>query len=235
LNLEIYPKKIFLILSFTILVLLLANIAGIVLWFYFDRNTVIQFFTPLVDFNTENNIPTLYSSLTLMCSSLLLFFITSLHKKKGNPYLYWLILAILFLFLSIDETASIHEMLIEPVTKLLHVSGFFFYAWVIPYGVALVLLSAFYMKFLFSLPKKIMYLFLVSGATFVTGSIGFELLGGRHHHLYGDRDIKYSFLYTCEESLEMLGIAIFIYTLLLYISCQFKPLSISISEPVQNR
>ncbi len=79
-----------------------------------------------------------------------------------------------------------------------------------------------------SLPKKIMILFIVSGTTFVAGAIGFEMLCGRHHALYGKNDLVYSIFYTCEEFLEMLGIVIFIYTLLLYIASQFKLLTISI-------
>jgi len=37
-------------------------------------------------------------------------------------------------------------------------------------------------------------------------------------------------LYTCEELLEMVGIGIFIYALLIYLAEQFKPLTISLSE-----
>lgn len=230
---EVSPRQIFIKLSVIILILLSANVTGIVFRFYLGHNTVTQWFYPLFDFNTEKNIPTLYSSLTLICSCILLLCIASIHKRLGSPYFYWLGLTIVFLFLSIDEIASIHEMLIAPVTKLLHVSGFFFYAWVIPYGSALILFVIFYLKFLLSLPRKIMYLFLVSGTTFITGAIGFELLGGRQHNLYGDNNIRYSLFYTCEESFEMLGIAIFIYTLLLYISSQFKPFTLSINESIK--
>ncbi len=230
---EISPRQIFIKLSVIILILLSANISGILFRLYLGHNNITQWLYPLFDFNTEKNIPTLYSSFTLLCSCILLVCIASIHKRLGHPYFYWSGLAIIFLFLSIDEIASIHEMLIAPVTKLLHVSGFLYYAWVIPYGSALILFVLFYLKFLLNLPRKIMYLFLVSGTTFITGSMGFELLGGRQHYLYGDNNIKYSFLYTYEESFEMLGIAIFIYTLLLYISSQFKPLTISINESIK--
>jgi hypothetical protein len=229
LHLDVYPKQVFLHLALVILILLSANIIGIIFRFYFDNNAV-QWFIPLFDFNTENNVPTLYSAFTLICSCILLSCIASVRKNQGNPCLYWLGLAIIFLFLSIDEIASIHERLTAPVKELLHVSGLLFYSWVIPYGLLLILFVISYSKFLMSLPRKIMNLFLVSGATFVTGAIGFELLGGRQHDFYGDNNIKYSLLYTCEEFFEMLGIAIFIYTLLLYLSSQFKPFTLSIKK-----
>jgi hypothetical protein len=59
-----------------------------------------------------------------------------------------------------------------------------------------------------------MILFFVSGSLFVLGAIGFELIGGQHADMYGTNNITYEIITTCEELLEMLGIALFIYTLL---------------------
>jgi len=178
------------------------------------------------------NIPTLYSSFALIVVSILLSSIASIHKKLGCSYFPWLGLAIIFLFLSIDEIAAIHESFTKPVRELLSLdaSGVLLYAWVIPYGIALVVFVVSYLKFLMSLPKKIMILFVVSGATFVAGALGLELLGGWYEDLYGARNLTSALFLTCEEFLEMLGIVIFIYTLLLYIASQFKSLTITINE-----
>ena len=81
-----------------------------------------------------------------------------------------------------------------------------------------------------SLSKRIKNLFVTSGITFVIGAIGFELLGGRHSDLNGEDNLTYSLIYTCEEFLEMLGIVIFIYALLIYLAKQFKPLTLSLNE-----
>lgn len=228
---EICPKKIFNQLLYIIIILFFANVIGIVSQFYFDFDN--KYYRGLIlffNFNVERNIPTLYSSFTFIIVSILLLFIASTHKRMGSSYLPWSGLAVVFLFLSIDEIVSIHERFTVPVRGLLNTSGFLFYAWVIPYGIALVVFVIIHLKFLMSLPKKIRILFIVSGAIFVTGAIGFEMLGGRHHDLYGDEDLIYSLLYTGEEFLEMLGIAIMIYALLLYIASQFKFLTISIKE-----
>lgn len=56
------------------------------------------------------------------------------------------------------------------------------------------------------------------------------MLGGRWFEMYGKHNITYSILYTCEETLEMLGIALFIYALLTYIVGQFESLSITVNE-----
>lgn len=68
-----------------------------------------------------------------------------------------------------------------------------------------------------------MNLFVLSGITFVAGAIGFELIGGREAELFGSNNLTYSLYYTCEE---MLGVVIFIYTLLTYIVDHFDSPSI---------
>ena len=73
-----------------------------------------------------------------------------------------------------------------------------------------------------ALLRQITVLFVVSAVVFVAGAIGFELVDGRQYEAHGADDIVYAILYTCEESLEMLGTAIFIYALLLYIARRFE-------------
>jgi len=132
--------------------------------------------------------------------------------------------------LSIDEISSLHERLIKPVRENLGTSGLLFSAWVIPYGLALILFVAGYLKFLLQLPKKIMYLFCISGAVFVAGAIGLELFEGHHYERHGSIDLTFAVFYTVEEFLEMFGIVLFIYTLLAYIETEFGPLKITVDQ-----
>ena len=190
--------------------MLAANILGLISKFYFDHD---YFFglIPLFDFNIEKNIPTLYSSLILIFCSILLAFIASAHKKQKTSYIPWVGLSLIFLFLSIDETASIHEQLSKPFRFGLNTSGLLYHAWVIPYGFILAVLIIIYFRFLMRQTKNIRNLFVLSGTTYVIGALGFELLGGWQNDFFGTNNITYSILYTCEEFLEMLGIVIFIY------------------------
>ena len=55
-------------------------------------------------------------------------------------------------------------------------------------------------------------------------------MGGMQEELNGTNNILYSFFYTCEELLEMLGVAIFIYTLLTYIVNQFECMTITVTK-----
>ena len=76
-----------------------------------------------------------------------------------------------------------------------------------------------------------MILFIVSGAIFVFGAIGFEMLASRQFSIHGDisGDLMYAVFYTFEEFLEMLGIVVFIYTLLSYIAIKFTAFTVTIS------
>ena len=231
-SIVIKPSTVLKLLLSIILLLLSVHVIGLIFRLYFGHD-YLSSIVNLFDFNSERNIPTLYSSLALIIVSTLLLLIASVHKKLNNPYILWIILSAIFLFLSIDEMSSIHEK-VGTYTNLLlgttidTTSGFFHYAWVIPYAIFLLVFVIMYFKLLLSLPKNIMILFLISGTIFVLGAVGFEILGGWQADLNGKKGLLYSLFYTCEELLEMLGIAIFIYTLLKYITIEFKSFELSI-------
>lgn len=75
-----------------------------------------------------------------------------------------------------------------------------------------------------------MWLFILSGVIFVSGAIGFELLGGWQDDMHGRNNLLFCVLYTCEELFEMFGVVIFIYTLLSYITSEFGSLAITIKS-----
>ena len=61
-----------------------------------------------------------------------------------------------------------------------------------------------------------------AGLIYVLGAVVVEMLGGDYLYLTNDlptrvNDFRYAFITTVEESLEMLGIVLFIYTLLSYL------------------
>jgi len=132
---HLFPKKIFKIILFLILFLVLANILGILYSFYMHPNvhTLSHGLILLFDLNQERNIPTLYSSIALVFASILLLWISIMHKNLKSPYKAWFVLSLIFLFLAIDETASIHERLTTPIRDALNTSGFLYDAWIIPY------------------------------------------------------------------------------------------------------
>lgn len=233
-NYTLSPRNIFSFLLLITSFLLCSNIAGIISTYYFGHDYVFGII-PLFDFDQENNIPTLFSSISLALSAALLALVAFKQKQIGSPFLPWAGLAVIFAFLTIDETAYLHENLIEPLRHQLDTGGLLFYAWVIPYSIALVVFVILYSRFLFRLPKKTELLLILSGTIYISGAIGFELLGGRHAELYGTGNLLYACYYTCEELLEMLGIILFLYTLLIYITELFGPVTFTVHAEPQPR
>ncbi|MEM8858126.1 MAG: hypothetical protein AAGD96_07390 [Chloroflexota bacterium] len=175
----------------------------------------------LFSLDGENNVPTAYSALALLVVSIVLFYIYAQRKKLKLPYVAWIILSFIFMFLALDEWLQIHEILIAPFRLTFNTSGALYFAWVIPYGIGLIIFAASYLKFLINLPKKFAMLFIISGLIYCAGALGLELVSGVIVEEYGMRSLATVILNVIEETLEMVGIATFIYALLDYIVYQF--------------
>ena len=141
---------------------------------------------------------------------------------------YWKILSLIFLFICLDEACSIHEIFNSPMRKLFNASGFFYFAWVIPAFIFLVIFFLGFWQFLKALPQKTRNLFIKAGTLYVGGALGIELIGGYYAAISAKNTITYFVLATLEESLEMLGIVVFIYALLSYIKLHIEQMKLSI-------
>jgi len=191
-------------------------------------------FVYLFNLRYEVNIPTFYSTSALLLCSALLAIIAFAIKKENDPYrLHWKALSIIFLFMSLDEAAQLHERTVRPLRSALNASGFLYYTWVIPGALFVLIFALAYRRFLADLPQKTRNLFLVAGAIFVGGALGMEMINGYHKSLYVGQwfrhishfcnyHLKHAMMVTVEEFLEMLGIVVFIYALMSYISLHVK-------------
>lgn len=220
-DIEMSPRRILTISLCVIGFLFLANIMGIVSTYIFDHDSVYGLIR-LFDFDNERNLPTLFSSLQLIIASALLSIIGAKNKSSGEIDPPWIALAVIFLLLAVDETAQIHERMVIPVRTAFGLTGLLYFAWVVPYGIAVSVFVIAFSKFLLRLPKETIRRFVVSGTIYVTGAMGFEILGAGYFESHGSKNVGFSLLYTCEELLEMLGVALFIYALLAHISNQFQ-------------
>lgn len=197
-----------------IVFLLIAQVLVLFLKFYLGRPNPMGLFRAF-NFDTEGNIPTTFSALTLFFCSQLLFIISSISKiKHNNESIYWRTISVVFLFMGFDEIAQIHERFQRPIRNLIGNSAFFNFEWVILYSIIIVLASIFFIKFFLKQRRKIRVLFVISFAVYISGAIGFESLGTKM--FFGKNDLYYAISYTIEELLEMSGVLIFAYSLLQY-------------------
>ncbi|WIH25536.1 hypothetical protein [Photobacterium damselae] len=209
-----------------IFILFLLNDFAIYIQYFTDWKYV-NTFIRLVNVDLEMNVPTLYSSCSMIFASILLAITAALEKKQGCAYLAWYGLSFIFFFLALDEATELHEMLVTPLRATLNTSGAFYFAWVIPYAMLVVLFLLCYIRFLIRLPNRFTALFIISGFVYVAGALIFELIGGEIASIYGVDTLIYAVSYTIEEFLEMLGIVLLIYTVSSYI--KFKNKSITLN------
>lgn len=189
--------------------------------------------TNLFDLDREMNFPTYYSSTMLfMCSVLLGFIASEARRSKRRDLLYWVGLSLIFLFLSVDEYSSLHERLIVPLQSALNVSGPLYFAWIIPYGIAMVVILLVFLKFWIRLPPNTRNLLFLGGLLYAGGAIGMEMVGGYYFDLHqGVKDVSYTTITTIEETLELLGIQVLIYALLSHVEREFSNLRVRLSSP----
>ncbi|WP_199197570.1 hypothetical protein [Chroococcidiopsis sp. CCALA 051] len=197
------------------------------------RDTVL---VPLFNVDGEQNFPALYSCLALLFCAAILATITHEKKVMGDRYTrYWGALAVIFLFLSLDEILSLHEKTLEPVRTALQTGGIFYFAWVIPASVLVVVFALVFLRFLAHLPTGTRNLFVMAGTIYLAGALGMEMISGYYADLYGTESIQYIILVTIEELLEMLGIIVFIYTLLSYMSKYIKGINLQVSASIHDK
>lgn len=219
-------KKLFKAFLVAILLLLILNILSIFLAINHDQNdTLGSFLIQLFDFNQEANIPSFFSTLQFLTASLLLFIIAIFKKSNGKKHLGWLGISLLFFLLMLDEAVSIHEFLFTYLQEKYNNSLFFYYASLLVFGFVLVGIALIYIPFFNHLNKKLLIGMLSSMGIFLLGAIVFESIGNNVFETYG-LSFGYRLIYTVEETLEMLGLAIFINILNWYIGIKMQKISI---------
>jgi hypothetical protein len=185
----------------------------------------------LTSVDGEGNIPAWYSaSLLIFCALLLAILAVAEKRHQGRHVAHWLCLSLIFVFLSLDESAQLHELSIIPLRDLFGATGFLHYTWIVPAAICVAVLVIAYLGFLAKLPPRTRRLFLVAGVVYVAGAIGVEAISGKHASVHGRHNLTYQLIITLEELLEMAGAVVFIYALLDYIGHRFPRLSFEVSS-----
>ena len=142
---------------------------------------------------------------------------TATRRSGGRFVRHWVFLALTFAYLSLDESAYLHEILIEPLRNRLGTGGLLYFAWVIPGAAAVLIFGLAYLRFLWNLNRRSRFLFVAAGLVFVGGALGFELIGGALAESFGFESIRYTVIMTIEETLEMCGLILFVFALVDYL------------------
>jgi len=159
----------------------------------------------LFDVDQENNLPTWFSEFLLLVACALLWIQSRSRKVAGDRWAgHWTVLCVGFLLMAIDEVAGIHETINSAIVM----------TWAIPAAIMAVGIGIAFIPFLLHLASGTALRFVVAGALYLTGAVGIEIIG---NEMVGDRlsdTLGYKMATLAEESLEMVGLILFIHALL---------------------
>lgn len=221
-SMPVDPKRLAFALCSIVALLAAADIAALSADYYTGYSSVvIHKLVKLFDLGLEVNVPAYFSVTLLFSASLLLGLVTAITKmQNGRHLMEWAILSAGFLFMGFDEMASAHERLIEPTRALLGIEnpGLLYFAWVVPAIILVAVIGASFVKFLIDLPPRTKKAFLIAGSMYLGGAIGLELFEGA----CTIGSLGYNALVVVEESLEMLGVIVFIWALLDHLAKNFQ-------------
>lgn len=185
-------------------------------WFFVDR---------------EMGVPAWFSAVLLFAIGERLWQVgTAVRATDGRWYPQWRLLAIVFVYLSLDELTEIHEQTIRPLKDLFQLSGVLGFAWVVVAVPLVLVLGALLLPFLRALPSSTRWAFVLSAACYLGGAVGLEMVGAvlfqdlgvpvvtttevggvstvtEDVHLGG---MLYAVVVGAEEALEMLGLVLFL-------------------------
>ncbi len=197
------------------------TIAGVVAAWFEDQQ---QWKYQLFELNTEANVPTWFSAAQLALAALAAWSCGAMHRSRGLPGVgSWRLVAASLLFVSADEVAQFHEQISFQVRKSLDTDGVLRFAWVIPYGVAAVVVGGLLFRWWQSLPRVTRRSIVVCAVAFVGGALGLELIEGAYEGWLG-KDFGLRALTVVEEALEMFAVAAVIGVFLRHV-CQLSEMA----------
>lgn len=237
-TLEIAPWTVAKILLWVVTALSIAGtIADILIFQVFGgREHKISRLLNRIDLGFEPSVPAFYSSFALLAAAALLAVIAIGEKRRSGRHVWhWGILAVLFAGMSLDEMVMLHELFVVTLRDSFDLHGVFFFSWVIPGLITVLVVGVSYLGFLGRLDKKTRNLFIVAATLFVGGALGMEMVAGVIVESSGNGVEEAGLgapshiaVQTVEETCEMLGIVVFIYALLCYIESHWGGLNVKL-------
>jgi hypothetical protein len=198
--------------------IVLLNVANaIAVFLYYHRHHHGGRFFQEFSLDREANVPSWFSSALLLTAAGLLALVALDALTRKAPWRrHWAGLSLVFVVLSLDETAEIHERIGSWLRAHLHLHGPLNYAGVVPALALALFVGITYVRFLRALPRATLLGILVAAAIYITGAAGVEAASGWWAEGHGSRSTALLLVSTVEENLEMVGTLLFILVVLAY-------------------
>lgn len=184
--------------------------------------------------SAEQTVGTWFTAGMLLGAGLLVAAITVAARAARDRWArHWLGLAVILIFLSCDEGASLHEQLGDWVKDIMPTGGPLLWAWVVPYSIFAVVVGLIYLSFLRALPPDSRRRFILAAAIYIGGALIIEMIeaGITDYRDRGGGPV--TILAIIEETAEMAGVAYLIYALLHHIAAH-SPVSLKVAASRKN-
>ncbi len=194
--------------------LTLLSLAALLYHFEIDPGPDHRTLKRLFSLDDEGGLQSWYQSSTLLACAVLLGVIAARERAARSRFVrHWWVLAAVFVYLSLDEAATIHELTMWRLQDALGAGGLLYFTWIVPAAALIAVLGVLMWRFLASLPRRILMLFGVAGSLYVGGAMGLEAIGGLYFDLndltLSGKSPTYELITTFEETLEMAGVLTF--------------------------
>ena len=156
----------------------------------------------LFDVDAEANIPTWFASADLLFVSALAGLLAIVHVPDRR---YWLLVSVTLGYLSLDETAQVHEL----------------FSFLVVYPVILLALIIACLGFIRRLHHPTRLRVAAGGFVYCFGAVALEYVA--HHDSIPVGSVLYQMTAAAEEGFEALGAAIVVYALVAYLALQVGP------------
>lgn len=203
-----WSRNLYIVIASLLVISLLTRLAVVAAVDFRGLNSLQRLF----NVDAEANFPSWFSCILLFLCAQVMW--TLARRRPGDSRRWQLqerALAAVFVYLSIDELASLHEQIEIPVREAFHLTGALYFAWV-AVAVPLVLLFGLLMLgYLRALPATTRRYFVLAGLLFVGGAAGFEVVGSvLWTSGEGEGSVPYIVETIVEEGLEMGSLVVFL-------------------------
>jgi hypothetical protein len=193
-----------------------------------------RWFLVIFDAEWEHSFSTYYQGLSLLaCAGVLAMVALAAPRRRDRGAFapsarWWVLLAMIFVWLSFDELCGIHEIVSGVGERFIAPRGFLRYTWVVPGMILTAILGLVFLRLLIQLPRPTSAAFVVAGVIYVSGAIGMEMVGGAYADRYSANNLVYHLIVDVEELCEMIGVAIFFVAVLGYLSAGVREIRIGL-------
>jgi len=135
----------------------------------------------LFDLDLENNVPSFFSGGLFLLNAQLLWMVGVRARRSSI----WPVLAIVFVFLAIDEMFAIHERLVDPLRAMFHTTGVLHFPWFVVYAGPVLAVAISFLPTWRRLEPPARVTLMVSASLYLFGAVGMETesvsfrIGGR--------------------------------------------------------